>query len=119
MSVLSHSEAQPGGEVTVSAPSAFSEEQRKRFIDLVAAGGAVSRANVAEQLPNCGLIAFVEQHGQIVAVGCIKGDRPQYRASSQTVANLLFLQRRENSAILPWIPAIEGNVYRAVSLADW
>jgi hypothetical protein len=87
---------QAGNDLTVCRPSELSENDRKRFIDLVAEGGAVSRKSAAENLPKCLLVAVLKRDGQMVAVGSIKGERTSYTATiSKTSGHELGNAARE------------------------
>jgi hypothetical protein len=72
-----------GYEITLTSVDKLSADEIATCIDVVADGGAISRAAAKAGVPEAATLALVRHKGAIIGVGVIKGPNPQH---ARTVA---------------------------------
>lgn len=65
-------------EITLTAVDKLSADEIATCIDVVADGGAVSRAAAKAGVAEAATLALVRHKGDIIGVGVIKGPNPQH-----------------------------------------
>jgi hypothetical protein len=77
-------------EVTLTSPDQLSAAEIATCIDVVAEGGAVSRAAAKAGVPQAATLALVRHKGEIIGVGVIKGPNPQHPRTVATESKHSF-----------------------------